>query len=428
MLALMFVPGMILALIGLLSGAWIESETLVGILHIDKWSISMLVFTSALSTMLYGIAQRQLRKVKGIGWKLAWFFTLFSVQMTFVSNHIVLLVFALFGSSLGLYQLLKVFQHRPLAQRVALNYLKVALLGDLIIFFGLTWMYSSTQSFFLSEILQDQAQPEWILVVIGLGGMVKSVQYPFNRWLTQALENPSTVSAFMHAGLVNVGGFLLLRFSPLVHEHHIILPIATFVGVLTILSAILPMMFQNDVKRRLAWSTSAQMGFLFVEFGLGLWSFVLLHLMGHGIYKAHGFLFSGTKETHRMGGLGVQPLKPLALLLLVTLPILHAQEILPLSFGAVWIVMQACLWVGAWHLGKGSSGIMKWSILVTFLSISVPLAWEFLFQANRLSAPYWIELTALIALSVLGMFSLSPQWFMKQPLLIKWSLKSIAKA
>ena len=131
-------------------------------------------------------------------------------------------------------------------------------------------------------------------VLIIIGGLTQSAIWPFHRWLLSSLNSPTPVSAFMHAGLVNGGGILIVKFSPLIVAHPGGLSILFFFGALSAVIGTLWKLMQNDMKRMLACSTLAQMGFMMVQCGLGLFASAIAHLCWHGLFKAYLFLSSGS--------------------------------------------------------------------------------------------------------------------------------------
>jgi NAD(P)H-quinone oxidoreductase subunit 5 len=108
------------------------------------------------------------------------------------------------------------------------------------------------------------------------------------------MEAPTPVSALLHAGVVNIGGFLLIRLAPLVAPAEAAQTLLVVVGTATATVAALVMMTRISIKVALAWSTCAQMGFMLLQCGLGAYSLALLHLVAHSLYKAHAFLSSGS--------------------------------------------------------------------------------------------------------------------------------------
>ena len=108
------------------------------------------------------------------------------------------------------------------------------------------------------------------------------------------MESPTPVSALMHAGIVNAGGFLVVRFSPIITFSPASLNALALVGAFTALFASIIMLPQTSVKRSLAYSTIAQMGFMMLQYGLGAFALAILHLVAHSLYKAYAFLSSGS--------------------------------------------------------------------------------------------------------------------------------------
>jgi NAD(P)H-quinone oxidoreductase subunit 5 len=130
----------------------------------------------------------------------------------------------------------------------------------------------------------------WLIV---LAAILKSAQFPFHGWLIQVMEAPTPVSALMHAGIVYSGAIIVLRTSNLLVADGYALILLALVGLATLMIASLVMLTQSAIKASLAWSTAAQLGFMLLELGLGLFALGLLHLVGHSLYKAHAFLSSG---------------------------------------------------------------------------------------------------------------------------------------
>ncbi|MEX0579960.1 MAG: proton-conducting transporter membrane subunit [Mycobacterium sp.] len=129
------------------------------------------------------------------------------------------------------------------------------------------------------------------LVVVA--ALSRSAQIPFHRWLPATLAAPTPVSALLHAGVVNAGGILLIRLAPLANDDAArVLTIVA--GAATMIYGTLIMLVKPDIKGALAHSTMAQMGFMILTCGLGLWAAAVIHLVAHGFYKATLFLSSGS--------------------------------------------------------------------------------------------------------------------------------------
>lgn len=130
------------------------------------------------------------------------------------------------------------------------------------------------------------------LVLLLIASMTQSAIWPFHRWLISSLNSPTPVSAIMHAGILNGGGFLLARFAPIYFQYPDLLLIIFIIGFLTAFLGTLWKLMQADIKRMLACSTMGQMGFMLAQCGMGLFSAAIAHVIWHGIFKAYLFLSS----------------------------------------------------------------------------------------------------------------------------------------
>ncbi|MET7834750.1 putative inorganic carbon transporter subunit DabA [Micromonospora sediminicola] len=140
-------------------------------------------------------------------------------------------------------------------------------------------------------------RPGWLLAVAGglllVAGAVRSAQVPAHRWLPSTLDAPTPVSAFLHAGMVNVAGFLMITLAPVVVAAPGLMPAMVLVGLVTAVSGSVFAAVRTDVKGALARSTVAQMGFMLAQCGLGAFGLAAVHLVGHAVYKAYAFLSAG---------------------------------------------------------------------------------------------------------------------------------------
>ena len=131
-----------------------------------------------------------------------------------------------------------------------------------------------------------------LLIAVLLIGF--TLQFPLQGWLIQVMEAPTPVSALLHAGIVNGGAFLIIRMSPILSQAITASDVLAIIGLVTIAAAGLVMPTQTSIKVFLAWTTTAQMGFMLLECGLGVYSLAMLHLVAHSLYKVHAFLSSGS--------------------------------------------------------------------------------------------------------------------------------------
>lgn len=144
-------------------------------------------------------------------------------------------------------------------------------------------------------------------LLVALAAFARSAQFPLHTWLPYSMEGPTPVSALMHAGIVNAGGFLLNRFAPLFVHAPAVLHTVFVVGLVTALIGSALMLTQNDIKKSLGYSTMGQMGFMVMECGLGAFSLAVYHLIAHGLFKATLFLGSGSVIAEARQHDGVPP-------------------------------------------------------------------------------------------------------------------------
>jgi len=181
-------------------------------------------------------------------------------------------------------------------------------------------LYSQTGETSIHNILSVGYSGEYlplILMLLIVAAMTQSAIWPFHQWLTSSLNSPTAVSAIMHAGLVNGGGFLLARFAPLLVQMPGVLSVLFVIGMITATLGTLWKLMQSDIKRMLACSTMGQMGFMMVQCGLGLFPAAIAHLCWHGLFKAYLFLGIGGTARERRLDLGYPPPLPVFLLALV---------------------------------------------------------------------------------------------------------------
>jgi NAD(P)H-quinone oxidoreductase subunit 5 len=206
------------------------------------------------------------------------------------------LVAAFVATGVILRQLLLFCPDRPEARRAAAKFARVWGAGDLalILAAGLLWQAFGTLDLAALNAAPALPLPAQIAVaLLALAAALKTAAFPLHGWLTEVMEAPTPVSALLHAGIINSGGVLLITLSGLVQHSPGAMAALVLAGGMTALFGALVMLTQSAVKTALAWSTVAQMGFMLLQCGLGLWALALLHIVAHSLYKAHAFLASG---------------------------------------------------------------------------------------------------------------------------------------
>ena len=225
--------------------------------------------------------------------------TLASVLVLVLSGNLFQLVLAWIATSLFLHRLLLFYPERIAARRAAAKKFVTARIGDVALMVAAVLLTSAYGTMDIAQILSAaRAGSGGDLAIaaaafLAVAALLKSAQFPMHGWLTEVMEAPTPVSALLHAGVINAGGFLLIRFADVMLLAPGVLAGLVLIGGFTALFAGLVMLTQPAVKTALAWSTVAQMGFMILECGLALFPLALLHVVAHSLYKAHSFLASG---------------------------------------------------------------------------------------------------------------------------------------
>ncbi|TCP38865.1 proton-conducting transporter membrane subunit [Rhodovulum marinum] len=224
--------------------------------------------------------------------------TLAAVLLLMQSGSLSILILAFIGVGIGLRQLQLFYPDRPAARRAATKFTLVWHAGDAaLILAAALWLGVFGTGEFAALAASAAEVPSGTghlaIALIVLAAVLKTAAFPLHGWLTEVMEAPTPVSALLHAGIINAGGFLLIRTAELVQASSGAMAALVMIGGFTALFGAVVMLTQSAVKTALAWSTVAQMGFLLLQCGLGLWALALLHIVAHSLYKAHAFLASG---------------------------------------------------------------------------------------------------------------------------------------
>jgi NAD(P)H-quinone oxidoreductase subunit 5 len=227
-------------------------------------------------------------------------YTLASVYTLLMANHLALFFLAWVSTSYGLHRLLTFYPDRPAAWLAARKKWIISRLGDVFLLFAIYFIGQDFGTLEIHEILSKvgdasalHPHAHSIAYLIMLGAITKSAQFPFHSWLPDTMEAPTPVSAFMHAGIINAGGYLVVRLSPLIAVSPSAMLTLALIGAVTAAFGCIVMLTQTDIKRSLAYSTIGQMGFMMVQCGLGAFTAALIHMVGHAFYKSYAFLSAG---------------------------------------------------------------------------------------------------------------------------------------
>lgn len=216
-----------------------------------------------------------------------------SVLLIVISGNLIQLAVGWLATGVTLQKLLMYYADRPGAQRASrkkaiVNRMCEISLGIAIAL--LAWGYGTTDITTILNAARSDAPTQAAAFFLAVAALLMSAQFPLHGWLTEVMEAPTPVSALLHAGVVNGGGFLMIRFADVMVGAPGVLALLIVVGGFSALFGSLVMLTQPAIKTSLAWSTIAQMGFMILQCGLALFPLALLHIVAHSLYKAHAFL------------------------------------------------------------------------------------------------------------------------------------------
>jgi len=223
-----------------------------------------------------------------------------------MAGDLITLVIAWYLVGVLLYFLLGQDTRSQTAYRFAFWTLITYRIGDIPLILAAALLYNAYDTWSLTIIFNEiMANPyahqflglpltEVVAALIGLAAFARSAQFLLHTWLPYTMDGPTPVSALMHAGIVNAGGFLINRFAPVFIHSGDVLNAIFIVGLVTAIFGSLLMLTQNDIKKALGYSTMGQMGFMIMECGIGAFSLAIYHLFAHGVFKATMFLSAGS--------------------------------------------------------------------------------------------------------------------------------------
>jgi NADH-quinone oxidoreductase subunit L len=286
---------------------WVAFAPGWGSLYLDPLTSVMSLMVAGISLVVHVYSVRYMAEESGY----ARFYILLDLMATAIllmvaAGDLVTLLVAWHLIGVLLYFLLGQDAARPAAQRYAFWTFLTYRLGDLPLVLAAVLLYETYGTAALPTLFERIAAAPDALTVAGipvltvvallvaLAAFARSAQFPLHTWLPYTMEGPTPVSALMHAGIVNAGGFIINRFAPVFVHAGGVLHLVFAVGLITAILGSILMLTQNDIKKSLGYSTMGQMGFMFVECGVGAFSLAIYHLIAHGLFKGTLFLGAGS--------------------------------------------------------------------------------------------------------------------------------------
>ena len=305
---------------------WIDSESLdiLWSFNFDSLTVSMLIPVLIISSLVH---------IYSIGYmshdphnqRFFSYLSLFTFMMIILvtSDSYLLMFVGWEGVGVCSYLLVSFWFTRIAANQSSISAFLTNRVGDCFLTIGMFAILWSFGNIDYSTVFS--ATPfisENIITVIGIclliGAMAKSSQVGLHVWLPMAMEGPTPVSALIHAAtMVTAGVYLLMRSSPLIEYSNTALLLSLWIGAITTVFSSLIGLFQQDIKKVIAYSTMSQLGMMVVAVGLSSHNVALFHLINHAFYKGLLFLGAGAvihavadnQDFRKYGGL--KPFLPL---------------------------------------------------------------------------------------------------------------------
>ncbi len=303
---------------------WSNSNVIIGYqgllnpLRIDSLSITMFLMVSIIGFVVVRFSNNYLAgDPREHTFIRRLFTTIAFVQIFVLSGNLLVLFLTWVATSISLHFLIIYNTERLGARRAVEKKFLLARMSDLFLLAGLIFLYIEFDTLDLGTIIQGfktiqlsdlSSNLEFAGAFLAIAAVIKSVQIPFHGWILDVMEAPTPISSLLHAGLLNAGPFLIIRFSYLMDFVTIGPIILLVVGGLSALFGTIVFPSQPSIKTSLAYSSIGHMGFSLMLCGMGLYSASLLHLIAHSFYKAHSFLSSGAIiDKHRLQQLNGEP-------------------------------------------------------------------------------------------------------------------------
>src|SRR4051794_4080492 len=240
----------------------------------------------------------------------------FCMLMLVMANNYVQLFFGWEGVGLVSYLLIGFWYTRESAVYAGLKAFLVNRVGDFGFILGIALILANFGTLDYVPVFQAAPKAEapmtLICILLFIGAMGKSAQFPLHVWLPDSMEGPTPISALTPAApMVTAGIFMVARMSPLYELSETARSVVLVIGAITALSMALVALTQFDIKRVVAYSTLSQLGYMTAALGASAYSAAIFHLMTHAFFKAVLFLAAGSviiamhheQDMRRMGGL-----------------------------------------------------------------------------------------------------------------------------
>ncbi|BBK33680.1 multisubunit potassium/proton antiporter PhaA subunit /multisubunit potassium/proton antiporter PhaB subunit [Stella humosa] len=300
---------------------WLPEFGLNFVLRLDGLAWSFVVLLSSIGALVVLYARYYMSPTDPVPRFFSFLLAFMGAMLGIVlSGNLIQIVFFWELTSLFSFLLIGYWHHNQRAREGARIALTVTAAGGLCLLAGMLVLGHIVGSYDLDVVLASgprivgHSYYPAALVLVAIGALTKSAQFPFHFWLPRAMAAPTPVSAYLHsATLVKAGVFLLARLWPAMAGHEYWFWVLAPVGVTTLLVGAFLAMFQQDLKGLLAYSTISHLGLITLLLGLGsplAAVAAIFHIMNHATFKASLFMAAGiidheagTRDVRRLGGL-----------------------------------------------------------------------------------------------------------------------------
>ena len=302
-------------------------------LTIDRLTSVMLLLVTTVSTLVHVYTIGYMRGEPGYARFVSYIalFTFSMLMLVLADNFLQLFVF---WEAVGLcsYLLIGHWYERPQAVSAATKAFIVNRVGDFGFMLGLLLVFTTFDSLDYATVFESVGREAAtvinvlaplggtfevsaltvICLLLFVGAIGKSAQFPLHVWLPDAMEGPTPISALIHAAtMVTAGVFMVARLAPLYNASPAAMAVVAVVGAVTMMLGATIALTQTDIKRVVAYSTISQLGYMIMACGLGAYAAGMYHLLTHGAFKALLFLGCGSviialhheQDMRHMGGL-----------------------------------------------------------------------------------------------------------------------------
>jgi len=280
-----------------------QTWVLSGLVAVDGLTVVMWTAVTFFSGIVHSYSRRYMAGSEVIDQFFGRVFAFTLVVMILVAaDNLLLFGAAWLTMGLVMASLIGIVEGWPQAQAAAALARRYFLASSALLAVGLGTLWLHTGATTISGVASSLGSSSTVVLLAAsalvLAAMVQSALIPFHTWLLSSMTAPTPASALMHAGFVNAGGILLVRFAPVVTVEESVMLVIVLAGTASALGGKLLKTVQTDVKRQLGCSTIGQMGFMLMQAGLGFFAAAITHLILHGFYKAYQFLASGEQVEH----------------------------------------------------------------------------------------------------------------------------------